>query len=754
MREVTPGRVITVFGCGGDRDPDKRPLMGAAAGGCRDHRRRHERQPAQRGPGRDHPADRGRAARAGARLRGRGRPPRGDRVARSRRPSPGDAVLIAGKGHEDYQIFADRTDPLRRPRGRARGAGARCAERHASRPSSRSPAASCSSGSARRVGQRARDRLARRRARVRVRGVRRRARRRARLPRRRARRGRARARRSRARRRAADACSTRRRGATSRSSASHDALAALQDLAAWHRVAAARARSSASPARPARRRPRTSSPRVLATELRVVATAGQPQQRARRAAHGARGGSRHRRARRRDGHARARADRASSARSRGRRSGWSPTWARATSSCSARRRPIASAKGELVRAIPADGAVFLNGDDAYSRVARRRRRAAPVDLLRARGAAATCAPRTSSSTTTSRAVVHAGRAGGSASSVALAGPGPAQRVQRARRGRGRRCTSGCALERIAEGLADGERLGDAHGGRSTTRERRHRRSTTRTTRTRPRCARRSRRSPTMRTDGTPGRGPRRHGRARLADRARALPARRARRAPARSTCSSRSGRARRASPRARAAEGMAAERVRACATADEAAEVLDDVLEPGDVVLVKASRVMGLERVVEGIVKPRVVGSRSTRPTRSSWRWSSRWSRPPRCSRSGSGCCGSATSASRCAPTGRRATSSSRGRPRWAACSSCSSCAAIYLLMGQHRRAAACSRSCAMLACGLLGFVDDWSKVLARALARAAAAGEAAVAGARSRSSFGLLAVNWVGTPDVGRRSR
>lgn len=54
------------------------------------------------------------------------------------------------------------------------------------------------------------------------------------------------------------------------------------------------------------------------------------------------------------------------------------------------------------------------------------------------------------------------------------------------------------------------------------------------------------------------------------------------------------------------AEGMDAEVVRPCATAEEALEVLDDVVERGDVVLVKASRVMGLERVVEGMVAPRV----------------------------------------------------------------------------------------------------------------------------------------------------
>jgi UDP-N-acetylmuramoyl-tripeptide--D-alanyl-D-alanine ligase len=54
------------------------------------------------------------------------------------------------------------------------------------------------------------------------------------------------------------------------------------------------------------------------------------------------------------------------------------------------------------------------------------------------------------------------------------------------------------------------------------------------------------------------------------------------------------------------AAGMDPAAVRPCATAAEASEVLDDIVRPGDTVLVKASRVMGLETVVEGMIEPRV----------------------------------------------------------------------------------------------------------------------------------------------------
>ena len=54
------------------------------------------------------------------------------------------------------------------------------------------------------------------------------------------------------------------------------------------------------------------------------------------------------------------------------------------------------------------------------------------------------------------------------------------------------------------------------------------------------------------------------------------------------------------------AAGMPEDGIRPCVDAVEAAEVLDDLIETGDTVLVKASRVMGLESVVEGMMNPRV----------------------------------------------------------------------------------------------------------------------------------------------------
>ena len=108
VRAVTQGRVITVIGCGGDRDPDKRPLMGHAAGQGSD-----EVVITSDNPRSEDPVGIVLAIEDGLKPTGVSYSVEIDRrsaIARALGLAvAGDAVLIAGKGHEDYQIFADRT---------------------------------------------------------------------------------------------------------------------------------------------------------------------------------------------------------------------------------------------------------------------------------------------------------------------------------------------------------------------------------------------------------------------------------------------------------------------------------------------------------------------------------------------------------------------------------------------------------------------------------------------------------------------
>jgi len=107
-RELTKGRVITLFGCGGDRDRTKRPLMGMAAGEWSDFVVLTSDNPRS-----EDPLDIMNDALVGLRRFDTPHVTEPDRAKAIRRAlqeaSPGDVVLIAGKGHETYQVLKDRT---------------------------------------------------------------------------------------------------------------------------------------------------------------------------------------------------------------------------------------------------------------------------------------------------------------------------------------------------------------------------------------------------------------------------------------------------------------------------------------------------------------------------------------------------------------------------------------------------------------------------------------------------------------------
>ncbi|MEI8311686.1 MAG: UDP-N-acetylmuramoyl-L-alanyl-D-glutamate--2,6-diaminopimelate ligase, partial [Verrucomicrobiota bacterium] len=105
LKDLKPARLITVFGCGGDRDRAKRPLMAAAAGELSDWT-----VITSDNPRREDPEEIIRDVEAG--MRGTNYEKITDRENAIRHAidlaRPGDIVLIAGKGHENYQEFADR----------------------------------------------------------------------------------------------------------------------------------------------------------------------------------------------------------------------------------------------------------------------------------------------------------------------------------------------------------------------------------------------------------------------------------------------------------------------------------------------------------------------------------------------------------------------------------------------------------------------------------------------------------------------
>ncbi len=108
-REVTPGKLIVVFGCGGDRDRKKRPLMGRIAAELADYTIITSDNPRS-----EEPREIIKEIEKGYLSSSKKAPY--EKITERREAiiraiwlaEKGDTVVIAGKGHERYQIFKDR----------------------------------------------------------------------------------------------------------------------------------------------------------------------------------------------------------------------------------------------------------------------------------------------------------------------------------------------------------------------------------------------------------------------------------------------------------------------------------------------------------------------------------------------------------------------------------------------------------------------------------------------------------------------
>jgi UDP-N-acetylmuramoyl-L-alanyl-D-glutamate--2,6-diaminopimelate ligase len=107
LRPYAKRKLVVVFGAGGDRDVGKRPLMGAIASENADSVIVTDDNPRSENPA---------AIRAAILAAAKGAKDIGDRAAAIRAAidglEPGDALVIAGKGHETGQIVGDRVLPF------------------------------------------------------------------------------------------------------------------------------------------------------------------------------------------------------------------------------------------------------------------------------------------------------------------------------------------------------------------------------------------------------------------------------------------------------------------------------------------------------------------------------------------------------------------------------------------------------------------------------------------------------------------
>ena len=109
LRELTPARLIVVFGCGGDRDRQKRPLMAEAVDRNADFAIITSDNPRKEDPN----AIIAEVEKGFRSDRYEKIPDRAEAINRAiELAQPRDIVLIAGKGHENYQEFADHTVPF------------------------------------------------------------------------------------------------------------------------------------------------------------------------------------------------------------------------------------------------------------------------------------------------------------------------------------------------------------------------------------------------------------------------------------------------------------------------------------------------------------------------------------------------------------------------------------------------------------------------------------------------------------------